>query len=238
MSQQIRISAKHLGQLALADFCPRCFWTRLRCSDKLPFQIFPGIFASFDSFQKKVTALHHQKYGTAPKWLDGFGELGEPLPIPHHSVFQTLHIATNILVTGVPDELFRRKDGSLVILDNKTARFTKNQDVLLPLYVIQLNGYAWISERLGMGAVSGLGLVYYEPMTELTTETIDTVLADDGFSMRFQAKVLPLNLQLDHIPPLLQKVRAIFDLATAPIGRDGCKDCRLLDGLLKTVMNN
>jgi len=73
-------------------------------------------------------------------------------------------------------------------------------------------------------------------MTELTTETIDTVLANDGFSMRFQAKVLTLDLQLDRIPPLLQKVREIFDLATAPAGRDGCKDCRLLDGLVKTVM--
>ena len=237
MSQQLRISAKHLGQIALADFCPRCFWTRLRCADKLPFQIFPGIFASFDSFQKRVTTLHHQKYGTAPKWLDGFGDLGEPLPIPHHSVFQTHDTATNILLTGVPDEMFRQKDGTLVILDNKTARFTKNQDVLLPLYEIQLNGYGFIAERLGMGKVSGLGLVYYEPQTELTTENIDAVLADDGFAMRFSAKLLPLELQLDRIPPLLHQVRSIFDLAKAPTGRDGCRDCKLLDGLLKTVMN-
>ena len=237
MPQQIRISAKHLGQIALADFCLRCFWTRLRCSEKLPFQIFPGVFSSFDSFQKKLTALHHQKYGSVPKWLNGFGELGEPLPIPHHSVFQTHDTATNILLTGVPDEMFRQKDGTLVILDNKTARFTKNQDVLLPLYEIQLNGYGFIAERLGMGKVSGLGLVYYEPQTELTTENIDAVLADDGFAMRFSAKLLPLELQLDRIPPLLHQVRSIFDLSIPPAGRTGCKDCKLLDGLLKTVMN-
>ena len=235
MPQQIRISAKHLGQIALADFCPRCFWTRLRCADKLPFQIFPGIFASFDIFQKRVTSLHHQKYGTAPKWLNAFGDLGEPLPIPHHSVFQTLDTATNILLTGVPDELFSRKDGTLVILDNKTAKFTENQDTLLPMYKTQLNGYGFIAERLGMGKISGLGLVYYEPQTVLTAENFDAVLADDGFSMKFQAKLLPLELRLDSIPPLLQKVRAIFDLPTAPAGRTGCKDCRLLDGLLKTV---
>ena len=236
MTQQLRISAKHLGQIALADFCPRCFWIRLRCGDKLPFQIFPGIFSSFDSFQKKVTTLHHQKYATAPKWLDGFGELGEPLPIPHHSVFQILDTATNILLTGVPDEMFRRKDGTLVILDNKTARFTANQDSLLPLYEIQLNAYGWIAERLGMGTVGKLGLVYYEPQTNLTTENFDEVLADDGFAMRFQAKVLPLDLRLDRIPPLLHQVRSIFDLAKAPTGRDGCRDCKLLDGLLKTVV--
>lgn len=207
MSEQIRISGKHLGQLALRDFCQCCFWIRLKCSDKLPFQIFPGIFSSIDSYTKKVTAVHHQKYGEVPQWLDGFGELGEPLPIPHHSVFQTLDKTTNILLTGVPDELFRRPDGSLVILDNKTARFTKNQDVLLPLYEVQLNAYAWIAERLGMGKVNGLGLVYYEPQTEMTTENVDEVLADDGFSMKFQAKALPLDLRLDRIPPLLHQVR-------------------------------
>jgi len=36
---------------------------------------------------------------------------------------------------------------------------------------------------------------------------------------------------------LLHQVRSIFDLAKAPTGRDGCRDCKLLDGLLKTVMN-
>ena len=77
MSQQIRISAKHLGQLALADFCPRCFWIRLRCADKLPFQIFPGVFASIDSYTKKTTAMHHQKYGLHR--LDPVSSCGVPV---------------------------------------------------------------------------------------------------------------------------------------------------------------
>jgi hypothetical protein len=42
----LRISAKNLGELALADFCPRCFWFKLKVENHLPFQVFPGIFSS------------------------------------------------------------------------------------------------------------------------------------------------------------------------------------------------
>jgi len=45
---KLRISAKNLGELALSDFCPRCFWLKLHAK-RLPFQIFPGIFSSIDA---------------------------------------------------------------------------------------------------------------------------------------------------------------------------------------------
>jgi hypothetical protein len=232
-TQQIRISGKNLGQLALPDFCPRCFWLKMRCDHKLPFQIFPGIFSSIDSYTKKVTGCHFDKHGRTPKWLAPFGGLGQPLPIPHHSVFQTLDAETKVLLTGVPDELYRRPDGSLVILDNKTAKFTANQDELLPMYVVQLNAYAQIAEKLKMGRVSGLGLVYYEPQTELTVESVDVVLADDGFAMRFAAKLLPIELRPSMIPPLLRQVVEICDQTVAPPGREGCEDCERMERLVE-----
>lgn len=51
--EQIKISAKNLGQVALEDFCPRCYWIKLKTSNKLPYQIFPGIFSSIDAYTKK-----------------------------------------------------------------------------------------------------------------------------------------------------------------------------------------
>jgi hypothetical protein len=53
MSEQIQISAKNLGALALLSFCMRCFWLRMKCHDKLPFQIFPGIFRALMDIPKK-----------------------------------------------------------------------------------------------------------------------------------------------------------------------------------------
>ena len=50
----LRISAKNLGALALPGFCPRCFWLKLKAQNRLPFQIFPGIFSSIDAYTKRV----------------------------------------------------------------------------------------------------------------------------------------------------------------------------------------
>ena len=47
----------------------------------------------------------------------------------------------------------------------------------------QLNGYAYIFEKLGMGKVDGLGLCYYEPQGNASTVSFETVLQEDGFVM-------------------------------------------------------
>src|SRR5439155_14806327 len=123
---------------------------------------------SMDSLTMKVVALHFAKHRRLPTWLDGFGPLGEPIPVPHHSKFRARHAATGLILTGTPDELYRRPDRTIFILDDKTAKFTGTQDALLPMYRVQISGYAWIAERVGLGHASGGGLVYYEPVTELT----------------------------------------------------------------------
>jgi hypothetical protein len=232
MTTQLRISGKNLGQLALPNFCPRCFWLKMRTVDKLPWQIFPGIFSSIDSYTKKLTDLHFQQHRRIPMWFDEFGNLGEPIAVPHHSVFRIVDGQTDILLTGVPDEMFRGPGGWLFISDNKTARFTGHQDELLPMYYVQLNAYAVIANRVGLGPVSGLGLIYHEPRTNIDGEDIDSVCNADGFSMRFVAKLFPVELHPQMIPPLLARVREICDLATAPMGRDGCEDCVRLGKLM------
>ena len=73
--QQIRISAKNLGQLALPDYCPRCFYIKLNLNNKLPWQIFPGIFSTIDSYSKKITWLYFEKYKKLPSWFDPYGNL-------------------------------------------------------------------------------------------------------------------------------------------------------------------
>jgi hypothetical protein len=56
-NQTIQISAKNLGILALPEYCPRCFWLKLKLQFKLPYQIFPGIFSSIDSYSRKIPLL-------------------------------------------------------------------------------------------------------------------------------------------------------------------------------------
>ena len=231
-SESIRIPAKSLGELALPNFCPRCFWIKLHCSYKLPYQIFPGIFSSIDSYTKKITNMHFEQHERVPDWFSGFGSLGKPIKVPHFSKFFVFDDETNVLLTGVPDEILQRNDGSYFIIDYKTAKFTETQDQLLPMYEVQLNSYAYIGERVGFKPISGLGLLYYEPQIGISVDDIDSFILDDGFTMHFSGKLLPIKLKLDNIPQLLKRVREIYELPQLPKGAEGCKDCQLLDTLL------
>lgn len=233
---QIRISAKELGVLALPNFCPRCFWIKMHCANKLPFQIFPGIFSSIDSYTKKVTNTHFARYSQLPSWLKELGDLGKPVKVPHYSKFGVVDEGTDILLRGMPDEMLKRDDGSHFILDYKTARFTKAQDSLLPMYEVQLNAYAYIGKRQGFDPISGIALVYMEPQTDLTSDELDSKLWEHGFLMGFAGHVLQLKLEAEQkIPPLLKEVRRIYDLESPPPGNQECRDCKLLDQLIVTV---
>jgi hypothetical protein len=128
----------------------------MMCGDKLPFQIFPGIFSSIDSYSKKITVSYFRQHGRVPQWFDGFGELGAPMPVPGWSKFQMFDPKTNILLTGVPDEILRHPERGIWIGDYKTARFTDTQDALAPMYEVQLNCYALIAAKIGLGPVYGL----------------------------------------------------------------------------------
>ena len=87
MSERIRISAKNLGELALPSFCPRCFWLKLRLNNKLPFQIFPGIFSSIDAYTKNIIHAWFDRHQCSPPWLAELGELTGYVNPPSSSRF-------------------------------------------------------------------------------------------------------------------------------------------------------
>jgi hypothetical protein len=204
----------------------------MKCRDKLPYQIFPGIFASIDSYSKKVTMSHFHQHGRVPKWFEGFGELGVPIAVPGWSKFKMIDEETNILLTGVPDEMLRHPRHGIWIGDYKTARFTNAQDALAPMYHVQLNSYALITPKVGLGSVYGLGLLYYEPVTDLEDSGRDFLIRDDSFFLEFSPKLQPVKLEPNIIPPLLRQVREICDLPDCPTGRVGCHDCSRLEILI------
>ena len=232
MSERIRISGKDLGALAQPVFCPRCFWVSRKAPAGLPYQIFPGIFSSIDSYTKKVVHGWFDRKGAAPVWLTELGPIIGYIEPPHHSKFQVVDDGTNILLTGAPDAIFVRGDGSHLIGDYKTSRFTKSQDSLLPLYEVQLNSYALIAESVGIAPVSAIALIYAEPRTEQTDADLEANHDAAGFSMGFAAKIKPLKLNPGMIRPLLKRAREILDSKTPPARRPGCKDCERLDGVI------
>lgn len=233
MTERIRISAKTLGEVALEGFCPRCFWLKLRVGHRLPFQTFPGIFSSIDSYSKRIIHSWFDRYSAPPDWLAGLGDLAGYISPPHYSKFKIINQEYNILLTGSPDGVFLRRDSSHLIVDYKTSRYTKNQDRLYPMYEAQLNGYACIGEQCGLSPVSGLALVYTEPLTDDDSAASDANHLTGGFALGFSVKVRDVPLDVSMLEPLMARTREIYEMTSSPRGRPTCQDCQQLGSLLE-----
>lgn len=222
----LQISGKDLGALALKSFCPRCFWISRRA--KFPWQVFPGIFSSIDSFSKKLVHGAFDR-GAAPGWLAPLGELRGYKAPPSAQKFRTDIEPHGLVLTGAPDAIFERTDATLVIADYKTSRHTDAQDRLLPMYRVQLNAYAYIARQLGWNPVSALALVYTEPLTSDEAAARDESLRAEGFAMGFAARIVPVALDEPMLAPLFGRAAQIHALAAPPAPREGCLDCERLE---------
>ena len=228
--EKFQISAKNLGKIAMPDFCARCFWIELKAK-KLPWQKFPGIFSTIDSFTKKIVHEWIDRADGNPKFLKDYGVSAYQMA-PHWSKFK-IDTEFGITLSGAVDDIWTVPDGS-VICDFKTAKWTANADKLLPMYRTQLNGYAKIAEGIGMGPVVAIPLIYMVPQTEEQDAKGGACWGIDKFNMHFVPHVLPLELDIKSIDPLLERARKIYD-GPVPASVATCKDCTNLDGIIAAV---
>ncbi len=235
----IRISAKNLGITAMADFCPRCYWLRLKTNHKLPWQIFPGIFASIDAYTKhcvhlmidRATLPEMKSHNiTLPEWMQEVGRVVGYEPVPHYSKSLYYDEKTSITISGAADDIWVMEDGSKVIPDYKTAKWTENQDKLFPMYEVQLNVYPILYR---FPATTPLYLVYMQP--ETSPKTAVNNIIPQGFSMCFEAKVVKVEGDRGKVRKALTVTREIYELPTPPDSVDGCKECAALDRIVELL---
>ena len=103
--QLIEISAGQLGVVVMDDLCERCYWLKLHLNHHLPFQIFPSIFSSIDSYTKDVVHSWFDAHGVPPGWLSPLGPIVAYQEPRHSSKFQTVDARYGIHLRGV-----RRRD--------------------------------------------------------------------------------------------------------------------------------
>ena len=247
----LKISAKNLGYTALESFCPRCYWIKLQMSHNLPWSSFPGIFSSIDSYTKscvhyiidkgnkqrgKIARDEVEKDANnnylkvLPEWMEEIGDIVGYEPIPHWSKNLFYDAKSGITLSGIPDDIWIRKEGKKAIVDFKTAKHTDAQDKLFPMYEIQNNVYDIL-----FGYHADLYLVYMEPTTSKQS-VWDGNMMPDGFNMEFKAVVVPVENDRKKVRKALTITREIYEMSEAPQAKDGCKDCEKLDkvmGLLK-----
>jgi hypothetical protein len=234
INQPLKISAKNLGQTALEDFCPRCYWIRLKTNFKLPWQSFPGIFSSIDSYTKScIHRIIDNRYGvddihSLPDWMQKMGNVACYEKVPHWSKNTFHDDKTNITMHGAMDDILVRIDGSRAVPDWKTAKYSETQDKLLPLYGVQLNVYSVLVEKDKKPV--DLYLVYMEPCTEPVHAEGNII--DSGFRMCFSGMVVPMNRDRAIVRKALNITRDIYELQQPPSSRQGCKECEQLDKVI------
>jgi len=228
------IGVKDLGNLALPDFCPRCFWFERHFG---PFPTrFPGIFNVIDGASKKSVSRSFLNRKKLPDWLQipnvvrqvDLEEMGTVERIHTRKYLVAKDKNTGLILRGDPDVVFELKDGTLHIVDFKTARYTLKQNELLPLYEVQLNGYAILSHKK---PVSKLSLVYCEPKSEL--------LDDVKFHLEFEVKIIDIGFNKHKVFELLRKAKEILEQKEPPKAKEGCKGtCFYIDKILKALKGN
>jgi hypothetical protein len=220
------ISAKDLGSFAVKNPCQRCLWLKLHVKP-LPYQTFPGIFSSIDSYNKRIVSSYFNREGCPPPWLSSLGPVAQCIDPPHYTRFSHTDPSAGVTLRGSPDAVFRMADGSYTIIDYKTARYTQGQDKLMPIYEAQLNGYAYLGNRLDFSPVAKIALIYMEPLTSIDIASSPNSVNGKGFLLSLAATIVPVALKPDQvIPPLLRQASALHRMSSPPASLEGCGDCQ------------
>ncbi|MDI6773698.1 MAG: PD-(D/E)XK nuclease family protein [bacterium] len=230
-AEPVRISAKNLAA-ALPGECPRCFWITRHCD--LPYQMpFPGVFNVIDAHVKATVHAHFNRHGRLPEWYPDIGRVTDYVRdagLLHPTRFRVTDAHAGVTLTGAPDDVFKMRDGSYHIVDYKVARLTARQDELMSVYEVQLNGYAYIAERVGFDPVSVLSLIYLDPGAAPQPR------AGKRLGLGFAATRRAVKLRPGRlIPPLLRTTGKILSRSTPPRGDASCEDCTFLRNLIRTV---
>lgn len=228
-AQNIRVSPRHLGQMRMADFDPHCFWYSVALGFRHPFDMsMPGILYNMDRFEKLLVDAHFDAKKSAPKWLASLGCTG-PASFPAKMTEDIPSLGLTLV--GMPDAVFTKKDGTLCLVDYKTAKCKGADDPFMPIYETQLWGYARLLESNGIGKVSSAALVYFaNTLSDYSDKALD-LLTNEGIRVPFEVKIHQVKLDLKALDPLLKEFRRYVDMVTPPEGNVDCKTCKRLDAL-------
>ena len=226
----LRISPRYLGQMLLADFCPRCFFYKVQLEFKLPFDMpMPGLMFHLDIFEKRLVQDHQDQKGSLPKWLKELG-CSKLVDFPPKMTMDFPEYDTTLV--GKPDAVFARKNGLLCVVDYKSAHYKGEGDPFLPAYATQVLGYSLLLEHHNVGQVENAALIYFEnKLKDGGLEPMD-LLSNDGFDVPFRVKIHEIEIDRSALDPLLKRMREFADMKTPPEGRKKCKDCARLQKLL------
>jgi hypothetical protein len=246
-TNKITLNARDIGSPLLDDFCPRCFWftKKFPIKDTHPFHSpMAGILSITDKYVKDVVEWHVQKLNQLPTWI--LNQLKKFYP---HLDFENIRLIRPTtwqvslfngacLLKGKADEIIEFSDGSLFIIDYKTAALTESQAKLKPHYSAQLNAYAYLANKKLEKPVVGLALVYFDPEYKDLNDEVILHRTKENFLFGFNPTVVPVKLMDNEwVEDLCQILFEILSLDTPPERRSNCEGCNLLQNWLNKISN-
>lgn len=197
----------------------------------------PGVVSAFDTYVKGLIQSHFEIYRELPLWLKNKFDFSVQEVLKVEKLVRRFPIRnTNqiLILSGIPDAIWRLKDGSLCIVDLKLARFNERQKKLLPMYELQLNLYALLSE-IKYKKVSNLFLLYFQPRFQKISAKEFNIVNKNNFSLLFDLLVIPIKKLDEHkVKETIYVAYTYLNRSTPPHGKQGCQGCK---EVLKWSMN-
>lgn len=231
----LKITPKRLGLIAIKAYCARCFWYMLKQRFKFPFNHFGGaIFTFMEQAQMAVIGELLRRDGQLPKEFHPFENIVSRVEFVRHWSKFKYQLDSGVLLYGVPDEIVEFEDGSIGIIDHKTAHRKDGDDRMLPCYEIQGIGYGLIAEKgLDLGTTSRGGVMYWACQHEQVIAKPGAFYDPGKLWMPFVPQPLEYTMDYSRLKPLLKEAMKLWDASTPPARTEGCEDCELLDALME-----
>ena|GEM_PF-5707300 len=234
MHTQLKITPRNLGLILLGTFCPKCFWFLLRLRFKPPFNKGGGaIFSSMQAIQEAVLGNFLAQNGCLPEEFHPFTDITERVQCSKHWRNFGYEHESGVWLYGMPDEVVRRKNGKICIIDHKTAVNKGTNDPFYPIYQTQIIGYSMIAERgLNLGQASNPGLFYWQIDHKSVIEKPSNFYKNKQVWPGFSVKPLEVKLDYEVLEPLLETAIELWESSQPPDGREACPDCEQLAKLM------
>jgi hypothetical protein len=233
LNTDLAITPKRLGLVEIDSFCPRCYWYLLKQKFHPPFDHFGGaIFKSMEQAQMAVVGDLIEKNNGLSEEFAPFCDLVGRVQFPRNWRKFKHRLDSGVLLYGEPDDIFQVSDGSIAVIDFKTARPKDGKDPLLGCYRIQILGYSFIAEfGLKLGEVSRGGLLYWGAEHEKVVADPDKYYRSRSLWMPFVPKPLAFDIDYKQLDAPLKEAVRLWEADAPPEGARKCKDCKRLDAL-------
>jgi hypothetical protein len=230
----LRITPKRLGLILVEAFCARCFWYQLHLLFKQPFSFFGGaIFKNMEQAEMAIIGAFLEKDGKLPKEFAPFCDVVGRVEYPRNWRTYKHVLDSGVELYGEPDDIFEFADGTIVVIDHKTAQAKGVGDPLLPCYEAQVIGYSLIAEHgLLLGEVSKGGLFYWSANHETVISEPDQFYRGQKLWMPFSPKPHSIEIDYTRLDAPLKEAIDLWEAKTPPARSDKCSDCKKFDALL------